>query len=187
MLIEKVKVSDAKELLDIYGYYVANTAISFEYEIPSLEEFESRIKNISAKYPHIKVVDDNGTALGYAYATAFKTRAAYDWSVETTVYVKKDMRRNNVGRLLYESLENSLKNMGILNMNACIALPKSEDSHLTKDSILFHERMGYNLVGTFHDSGYKFDTWYDMVWMEKMIGNHTANQSPVKFGEWTIQ
>lgn len=181
MKIENVVIEDANELLKIYAPYVAETAISFEYDIPSIEEFKKRIDSISSKYPYIKAIDDNDEIIGYAYASTFKPRAAYDWSVETTIYIKKDSRRCGVGRQLYNQLENELKKMGILNMNACIALPKEEDSHLTMDSIHFHKKMGFSDVGVFHDSGYKFNTWYDMIWMEKMIGEHTGNQEKVNF------
>lgn len=182
MKIEMVSPTDAAELLEIYAPYVKETAISFEYDVPSVEEFKDRIENISAKYPYIKALDDENKIIGYAYAGSFKTRKAYDWSVETTVYVRKDCRRGGVGRKLYQALEGMLKEMGILNMNACIAVPKKDDLHLTKDSLLFHEKMGFSIVGTFHNCGYKFHTWYDMVWMEKMIGEHVENQPVVKFG-----
>ena len=76
--------------------------------------------------------------------------------------------------------------MGILNMNACIAYTDEEDEHLTNDSYFFHKKMGFELVGTFHKSGYKFDRWYDMIWMEKMIGEHMGKAENVKFGEWEI-
>lgn len=181
--IENAVPQDAAKLLEIYGPYVENTAISFEYQVPSEAEFSERIKSISAKYPYIKAIDENGNILGYAYAGAFKTRAAYDWSVETTIYIKQECKRLGIGRLLYTELEKRLKDMGILNANACIALPKSEnDEHLTFDSVHFHEKMGYALVGTFHDSGYKFSTWYDMVWMEKMLAEHTPSPAKVRFG-----
>lgn len=181
MKVEKVTVSDAAELLEIYKPYVEKTAITFEYDVPSLEEFENRIKTIGGKFPYLKAVDDNGKILAYAYAATFKARAAYDWSVETTIYVREDSRRCGAGKILYDELERLLKDMGILNMNACIAKPKCADAHLTDDSILFHGKMGFTEVGTFHDSGYKFNTWYDMIWMEKMIGEHSTNQEPVKF------
>jgi len=182
MKIELVNISDAKELLAIYEPYVLNTAISFEYEVPSIEEFESRIKDISSKFPYLKATNENGEIIGYAYATSFKSRKAYDWSVETTIYVKFDCKRSGVGRALYEELESRLRKMGILNMNACIASPKTSDSHLTSDSENFHKKMGFTIVGTFHDSGYKFNTWYNMIWMEKMIGEHKTYQNPVNFG-----
>lgn len=181
--IERVNVEDAEELLSIYAPYVRDTAISFEYEVPSLSDFQERIRNISARLPYIKAVA-NHDILGYAYADSFHDRKAYDWSVETTVYVRQDVRRSGVGRLLYDTLEGMLRRIGILNMNACIAVPQGEDSHLNRDSFHFHEKMGFRLVGTFHNSGYKFDTWYDMIWMEKMIGEHHKGQEAVKFGEW---
>ena len=180
--ITDVTQKDTEELLAIYAPYVEHTAISFEYEVPSMEEFRARIRQISQKYPYLKATDETGQIIGYAYAGTFKDRSAYDWSVETTVYVRKDCKRNGVGKLLYEELAHRLEQMGILNMNACIAVPKGEDPHLSNDSLRFHEKMGFTLVGTFHDSGYKFHTWYDMVWMEKMIGKHTAQQRPVRFG-----
>lgn len=185
MTIEKVTLSDAAELLSIYAPYVENTAISFEYEVPTLEEFENRITQISGRYPYLKAVE-NGQIVGYAYATAFKGRKAYDWSVETTIYLRQDCKRRGIGKALYLQLENSLKDMGILSMNACIASPSIEDEHLTNDSPLFHEAMGYSLVGRFHNSGYKFGQWYDMIWMEKMIGEHTGDVTAVRFGEWRL-
>ena len=188
MKIEKVTLYDAKELLSIYAPYVTETAISFEYEVPSLDEFKERIENISAKFPYIKAVSDNGEILGYAYASSFHQRKAYEWSVEMTVYVKKDSRREGVGKALYDTLEKSLKDMGVLNVNACIAYlgGGKTDEYLTDDSFFFHEKMGYKMVGIFHDSGYKFGRWYDMIWMEKMLGNHTDKPRPVLIGKWDI-
>jgi phosphinothricin acetyltransferase len=184
MKISPVSTKDAEELLDIYAYYVRETAVSFEYDVPSVDEFRNRIYNISEKYPYIKAVGDDGCIMGYAYANTFKARAAYDWSVETTVYVRKNLRRMGVGKALYNTLEELLRGMGILNMNACIAVTSKEDTHLTNDSVYFHEKMGFTTAGTFHNSGYKYNTWYDMIWMEKIIGKHTSMQPSVAFGEW---
>ena len=180
MKIEKATVEDAAALLEIYGPYVEHTAISFEYEVPSLAEFQNRIETISARYPYIKAVGDDGVILGYAYAGAFKSRKAYDWAVETTIYVRQGIRRRGVGKALYAALEKSLKEMGICNLNACIAYTEAPDAHLTNDSMHFHQHLGYQLVGTFHQCGYKFGTWYDMIWMEKMLGEHTAAPAPVQ-------
>ena len=185
MIIERVKEEDAEALLEIYGPYVRETAISFEYQVPTTQEFRQRIRSISAKYPYIKAVEQ-GQLLGYAYAGAFKQRSAYDWAVETTIYVRKDCRKQGVGRQLYEALEKSLKGMGICNLNACIACTERPDDHLNNDSMHFHEKLGYEPVGVFHQCGYKFSTWYDMIWMEKLIAPHGKDQPPVRFGEWTI-
>ena len=185
MTIEKVTIDDAEELLAIYAPYVRDTAVSFEYVVPSVEEFADRIVQISAKYPYIKAVED-GKIIGYAYANTFKGRKAYDWSVETTVYVRGDAKRNGIGSRLYGCLEHSLKKMGVLNMNACIASANLADEYLTNDSMYFHSKMGFAEVGRFHNSGYKFGRWYDMIWMEKLIGSHDAHPGEVHFGEWDI-
>ena len=181
-MIRIVKLSDIPQLLRIYSYYVLHTAITFEYEVPSEKEFENRIQNILKRYPYL-VYEENNTIKGYAYASVFKGRKAYDWSVETTVYVRRDAKRNGIGRRLYECLEQSLKKMGVLNMNACIASTKTDDEFLTNDSMYFHSKIGFTEVGCFHNSGYKFGRWYDMIWMEKMIGPHDANPGEVRFGE----
>ena len=169
---------DAQALLELYAPYVEQTAITFEYEVPSEAEFRERIRHTLERYPYI-VAEIDGVPVGYAYAGAFKDRPAYDWSVETSIYVGMEYRRLGIGRKLYEELERLLKQQGILNVNACIAYPHKEDEHLTMDSVHFHERLGYRMVGCFHDSGYKFDQWYDMVWMEKMIGEHINGQKAV--------
>ena len=169
--IRNAKTSDADRLLEIYDYYVRNTAITFEYETPSLEEF-----NTMKRYPYL-VVEVDGRIEGYAYAGVFKDRAAYDWSAETTIYIAHDSRKSGLGRMLYEALEEKLKAMGIQNMYACIAYLDVEDEYLTKNSAEFHEHMGFSKVGVFHKCGYKFGRWYDMVWMEKLIGEHRDHQT----------
>lgn len=167
--IRNVEVADAPRLLEIYAPYVTETAISFEYEVPSLEEFEGRIRNISSSYPYI-VAEINGKIVGYAYAGVFKARKAYDHCVETTIYVDSNMRGCGVGRALYTVLEDELGKRGKKNLNACIGwTPRDDDKHLTNQSEAFHQRMGYEKVAHFHRCGYKFGEWYDMIWMEKII------------------
>jgi len=172
--------ADAEELLSIYAPYVEGTAISFEYEVPSLEEFRSRIRHTLERFPYLAAGDGRGIA-GYAYVSSFKERAAYSWSVETSIYVRRDSRRRGVGRRLYQALEAALAAQGVLNLNACIAYPPAEDDpYLNRDSVAFHERMGYRLVGQFHQCACKFGRWYDMVWMEKAIGAHRPEPTAVR-------
>lgn len=174
---------DAADLLNIYAPYVEKTAITFEKEVPSEEEFADRICRVLEKYPYLVATMDD-EIVGYAYAGAFQERAAYDWAVETSIYVAIDKKRMGVGKKLYEALEETLKEQNILNLNACIAYPREEDEYLTKESARFHEHMGYRLVGKFDRCGYKFNRWYNMIWMEKHIGEHVENQPKVKwFGE----
>lgn len=181
--IRVAKVEDAEALLKIYSYYVEETAITFEYEVPSVEEFQGRIRNTLAKYPYF-VAEIDGRIVGYCYAGTFKGRSAYDWAVETTVYVDKDCKKSGIGRALYAALEDALRKMHIINANACIGTVVEPDEHLDNNSMEFHEHMGYRLVGEFRKCGYKFGTWYNMVWMEKFLGEHSDTPEPIlKFSE----
>ena len=185
MIKDEVKIrtateNDAEALLKIYEPYVRETAITFEYEVPPAEEFRSRIRNTLLKYPYL-VAEQNGEILGYAYAGPFHDRPAYDWAVETSIYVDCDRKRMGIGKKLHNALEEELKERGFLNMNACIAYPETKDEHLDKNSAEFHAHLGYRMVGEFHKCGYKFNRWYNMVWMEKLIGEHTTEQKQPRF------
>ncbi len=186
--IRVASVDDAEALLAIYAPYVVKTAITFEYEVPSLDEFRGRICHTLQKYPYL-VAEEKGKILGYAYVGPFHDRAAYDWAVETSIYVDENLRRSGVGGKLNRALEAVCKAMGILNMEACIGVPEAEDEHLTRNSEEYHTHIGYRLVGEFYKCGYKFGRWYNMVWMEKLIGEHKDEmQSPIWFSDlWDVQ
>jgi len=162
ILIRPVNLNDAQELVEIYTYYVLNTSITFEYDVPSIDEFSERIQKITKKYPYLVATIDS-EIVGYAYATAYKERAAYDWSVETTVYVKHEEHGHGIGKALYVELEQALKNKHIVNMLACITFPNPK-------SINFHSKFGFTTVGHFPKIGFKFNEWRDIVWMMKEIG-----------------
>lgn len=189
---------DAEALLAIYSPYVEETAITFEYEVPGVEEFRARIAHTLATYPYIVAVEEN-KIIGYAYVGRLHERAAYDWTVETSIYVDRSARKQGLGRQLYERLEAILRAMNIISVNACIAYPGTmnataqdrmhedhregpadsgasigEDPYLNTNSPDFHAHLGYQLVGHFHACAYKFDRWYDMIWMEKWIAPHPA-------------
>lgn len=166
----------------IYDYYVKNTAITFEYVTPSPAEFRERIAKTTKRYPYL-VIQKDGHIQGYAYAGVLKSRAAYDWSCEMSIYIDRNARKRGLGRMLYEALETELKKMGILNLYACIGYPEREDEYLTRNSADFHAHLGYVKVGEFHQCGYKFGRWYNMIWMEKIIGKHEEEQTPVRMGE----
>jgi L-amino acid N-acyltransferase YncA len=172
--IRNATVSDAAELLKIYAPYVRETAITFEYDVPSIEDFSERIRHTLSTYPYL-VAECNGIPSGYAYLGAFNERAAYAHSAETSIYVAKNLRHQGIGGKLYKELESISLKMGILNLNACIGYPSvddEEDPYLNRNSPEFHRHLGYSLVGRFHKCGYKFGRWYDMIWMEKLIGSH---------------
>ena len=169
--IRNAALDDAERLLEIYSFYIQHTAISFEYDVPTIDEFRERIRRTAEKYPYL-VIEKNGRILGYAYAGPFKGRAAYSWSCELTIYLDRDARGVGLGRELYSALEGRLKAMGFLNLYACIAYPETEDEYLTANSADFHAHLGFIEVGRFHKCGYKFGRWYDMIWMEKIVGDH---------------
>ena len=162
LLIRFAKMEDAEELLALYTPYVTDTVITFEYEVPSLEEFKDRMRQTMKKYPYL-VAEQNGEILGYSCAGAFKGRAAYDWAVETTIYIRKDRQKTGVGKKLYEALEKVLHAQNICNLYACIGYPEVEDEYLTKNSAQFHAHLGWensiiadtNLIAGIIWSGWK--------------------------------
>lgn len=169
--IRTAMISDASEILDIYGYYVANTAISMEYEVPGLGEFEKRIENTLENYPYL-VAEQDGKIIGYAYAGKFHPRAAFYRSAEVSIYISKDAVKCGLGRKLYEAIEAKLTEQGILNVYASIAYTDVEDEYLTNNSTQFHEHMGYKKVAQFSNCCIKFGRWYHLIWMEKFLGEH---------------
>ena len=180
MSIRTVRPEDAKGLLDIYAYYVEETAISFETEVPSVEEFKIRIEEILKSYPYI-VACDNDELLGYAYLHPFVGRKAYELSAETTIYLNPVKKKMGIGKKLYSVLEDIAKAQNITNLYSCIGYVDVEDEYLNNNSVEFHEHMGYRMVGKFENCGHKFDRWYHMVWMEKIIGEHKEIHKFISF------
>lgn len=170
-VVRDATLEDAERILQIYDYYVKNTAITFEYETPSLLEFRKRMEKTMQRYPYLVILKD-GKIEGYAYAGPFIERAAYDWSCGLSIYLDHNARKCGMGRIIYEALEKKLHDMGILNLYACIGYPEHEDEYLTTNSADFHAHLGFVKVGEFHKCGYKFNRWYHMIWMEKIIGEH---------------
>jgi phosphinothricin acetyltransferase len=169
--IRNANLDDVHRLIEIYAYYVVNTAITFEYDIPSLEDFSNRMNNTIKSYPYL-VLEENGIIQGYAYAGAFHERAAYSRCCELSIYLDHNATGKGYGRMLYTALENELKQAGKLNLYACIGSPIVEDEYLTNNSEQFHHHLGFKKIGEFHKCGYKFGRWYNMIWMEKFIGQH---------------
>jgi len=167
-MIREVLENDAERLVEIYSHYVKETAVTFEYSVPSVEEFIDRIRAITKKYPYL-VYEADGKILGYVYANAYNVRAAYNWTVTTSIYLDKDCRRQGIGRALYEELEKKLSHQGIVNLLASVAYVDVEDEFLTHDSVGFHKNRGYTQVAHMTKVGKKFDRWYDILWMQKVL------------------
>lgn len=168
--IRTATLEDAPRLVEIYSYYVEETAISFEYETPDVEQFQARMARIIKNFPYL-VAEVGGEIVGYAYAKSFIERAAYKFSVELTIYLDKNFRRQGIGRELYRQLEKNLRAAGKKNLYVCVGYPEIEDEYLNLNSVKFHDHMGFKICGKFTNCGYKFNRHYSMVWMEKIIGD----------------
>lgn len=171
------KPDDAEKLLEIYAPFVissdrALSDVSFEYEVPSIEEFTERIKNISADYPYI-VCEHEGSLLGYVYAHPYIQRAAYQWGAAVTIYLAPEGQGHGLGKVMYTALENLLRLQGVVVTYACITASN-------KHSVKMHEACGYKIVGTFNNTGFKDGHWLDMVWMEKVIAEYPKHPELIK-------
>lgn len=167
-MIREVQVQDAERLVEIYAPYITDSAVSFEYKVPTVREFQERIRHITEKYPYIVCLKDD-RIVGYAYASAYSSREAYDWTAMSSIYVDSECHRQGVGALLYKELEERLRKQGIVNLLAGVAFTEVEDQYLTQDSFKFHTKMGYEKVAHMKSIGRKFDRWYDLIWLQKKL------------------
>ncbi len=179
VLIRMARVEDAERLLEIYGYYVEHTAITYEYDVPELADFGQRIAHTLERYPYL-VAERDGEVIGYAYAGAYHPRIAYSWDAELTIYLDHTVRGNGIGQKMYQLLEDILAKQGIVKAIALITAPPTEEERNIYPSMYFHEKMGYHMIGCIEKSGYKFNRWYDTVLMDKMIGEPKEDMEDVK-------
>lgn len=159
--VRSVALEDAKHLVEIYRPYVEETAITFDYAVPTIYEFEEKITKIIQNYPFL-IAEKDDKILGYAYAGEFYPKDAYKWTAEITIYLDKDSRGKGIGETLYANLEKELLDRGIYHLTSCIAYPD-------EGSITFHKKRGFRKVAHFEKVGYKFERWWDVVWYQKDI------------------
>ena len=155
---------DAEGILRIYRPYIEDTVITFDCDVPTVEEFRERITTVLKRHPYL-VADTEHGIIGYAYASDFKSRSAYDWSVETSIYVDMNWRGCGIGTVLYRALEEWLKKQNVVNLYACITYPNAQ-------SIRFHQTFRYKKVAYFRKCGYKKKKWHSVIWMWKTIARH---------------
>lgn len=162
--IRLITTADIAGVLEVYRPYIEETSISFEYEVPTLEEFTQRVANITQQYPWL-VYEEGGKVIGYAYGMTHRTRTAYQWSVEVAIYVAKDHRSKGVGKQLYEKLFALLREQGYKTAFAGMTIPneKSEALHLS---------CGFEEIGVFKNIGYKFGEWHSVKWFQKQLGEY---------------
>ena len=166
--IRFVEPADAARIAAIYGPMVESTAVSFEAVPPDAHEVGRRIEQTVQSYPWL-VCDVDGEVAGYAYATQHRVRAAYRWSVDTSVYVDERFRRQGVGRGLYASVTAILGAQGYYNAYAGITLPNAA-------SVALHESAGFMLLCVYPRVGYKCGAWHDVGWWQLSLAPH--QQSP---------
>jgi phosphinothricin acetyltransferase len=159
--IRDVTTDDAAQICDIYNHYVRNTVITFEQQPISVPEMQERIASYASAYAWL-VAERDGQLLGYAYATRWRTRAAYDHTVESTVYVADAARGSGVGRPLYMALLDALRKKSIHAVVGCIALPNP-------GSVALHEKCGFEKVAHFAQVGRKFDQWIDVGFWQVLL------------------
>ena len=160
-MIRPATEKDLPEILEIYGPYVETTTASFEYDVPCLKTFTQRFYTYTAQFPWL-VWEEEGRIRGYAYASAPFERAAYRWCAEPSIYLRPEARGRDIGRKLYRVLEAILEKQGY---RVLYALITGEN----RDSVRFHEKMGYHTVGYLPDCGFKLGRWCSLVWMEKTL------------------
>jgi phosphinothricin acetyltransferase len=152
-MIRKATPEDAPEIVNIYNYYVKNTAITFETEPVSVEEMRDRIAAVSLKYPYL-IYEENDGILGYCYANQWKKRRAYNRTVESTVYIDKNHHQKGIGKALMIALLEYLRNTDTHAVIACITIPNEK-------SVSLHEKLGFKQVSEFKEVGFKFEKWLD--------------------------
>lgn len=160
MEIRFATLADTEAILEIYAQYI-DTDITFEYTLPTVAEFQERIRDIRAEYPYLVAVSA-GQICGYAYAHRLRERTAYQWDAELSVYVDRTKRANGVGHRLYAVLLELLKRQRVHTVYGCVTLPNAGSEAL-------HQTLGFQTAGIFHKTGYKNGQWHDVIWYEKQI------------------
>ena len=171
--MNKIKIrfaeeNDSNEILDIYTPYILNTPITFEYDRPDEEEFKNRIVKTKKLYPYLVYTIDS-RIIGYAYASQYKNRKAYDYTAEISIYIKEGYKGKHIGQNLYMSLIEILKLQNLQLLYACITI------HPTLKSSDFHKKLGFKEIGYFEKSGFKDGQWYDTAWYSLEIGDFKPN------------
>lgn len=165
--IRLITPADAEAALKVYAPYVLHTANTFEYEIPSVDDFRTKIEKITAQYPWL-ICECDGEIIGYAYGSTHRDRAAYQWSPESTVYISDKYHRKGIARVLYNTLFALLKQQGYINVFASVLVTNV-------NSVEFHRAYGFEEIGLFKNIGYKLDEWHTNLWLQYTLQEHVID------------
>lgn len=175
-MIRLAKPSDSEAILDIYTPYIRDTSITFETEIPSITDFSNRIQSYLKNWPWLVYEKDNKIA-GYTYASQYRERVAYQWSVECSVYIHDDYHRRGIANALYKKLFSILKAQGFTTVYAVINLPNDQ-------SVAFHEKLGFTYFATYEKVGYKLGRWKNVGWWQLQLNEYLPEPfAPLKFSD----
>ncbi|WP_170154570.1 GNAT family N-acetyltransferase [Mangrovibacterium diazotrophicum] len=170
--IRMASLGDAEAILNIYRPFITDTVVTFEEIVPTVDEFRERMKSILTESPYL-VCEVDGEIAGYAYASAYRSRASYRWNREVTVYLRPEYRGMNMGTALYSALIPILKAQNYTNLLAVVTLPNEGSKRL-------HERMGFKACGVFNQVGYKKQQWHQVGWWElALIDKETQPLEPI--------
>ncbi len=174
--IRLITTKDAVAALNVYAPYVLHTGISFEYEVPTVDEFKKKIEKITAQYPWL-VCEYDGEIAGYAYGSTHRDRKGYQWSPEVTVYLSEKYHRKGIARVLYSALFEMLKMQGYYNLFAGVLVTNEK-------SVAFHRAMGFEDIGLFKNIGYKLGEWHTNLWLQYELQKPIpAPPEPIAIGE----
>lgn len=162
-MIRMATTADIPAILNIYGPYVENTAISFEYTVPTTEAFTQRFARINQDFPWL-VWEEDGQILGYAYGSLPFQRAAFRWCAEVSIYLNPSAHRRGIGRALYYVLEQLLKLQGYRTVYAVVTTANQA-------SVDFHKAAGYRPTASLPECGFKHGAWHGILWLEKRLSS----------------
>ena len=171
-MLRNARLTDVPAMREIYRPYVETTAITFEYDVPGPEAFQARFLDTVRDFPWL-VWEENGEVLGYAYGSRAFARAAYQWDVDVSIYLRQDQRGRGIGRQLYAALEDRLRQQGYFVLYALV-------TSANEASCQFHRALGYRPIACFENTGFKFGKWYDVTWFEKRLQDGTPAHPPMK-------
>lgn len=167
---------DAEGMLEIYAPYIRNTAVTFEYEVPDLDEFRGRVESTLTRYPWLAAEED-GLLLGYAYAGQYRSRAAFQWGAEGSIYLRPEAQGTGLAAPLYRCLIRLVKAQGVRNFYGCITHPNPASEG-------FHRKLGFSDLAVFPRAGYKLGQWRDVLWNYLPLGETEGPPEPFRpFGE----
>ena len=174
-MLRDAVLRDVPAILEIYRPYILQTAITFEYDVPTLAQFEDRFRAITREFPWL-VWEEDGEILGYAYGSRAFERAAYGWDADLSIYLRQGCSGRGIGRALYETLEHRLAAQGYYVLYGLVTSANA-------GSCAFHEAMGYREAMRLPACGFKFGQWYDVIWYEKRLKSGNPEQFPISWAQ----